>query len=109
MPDPHMSFLPEDYVERRIEQRTNIICLSLFAIVLIAVVGDGLLRRKGVAARIFSSVSTAGVNVEMISTGASEAAAYFIVRDADADRAVEALHREFFERRHGRGLDRHGT
>lgn len=29
-----MSFLPEDYVERRIERRTNLICLTLFAVVL---------------------------------------------------------------------------
>jgi Tfp pilus assembly protein PilN len=34
-----MSFLPEDYVERRIERRTNLICLSLFAVVLTCVVG----------------------------------------------------------------------
>lgn len=66
-------------------------------IVLIAVVGDGLLKRKGVAARIFSSVSRADVNVEMISTGASEAAAYFIVRQSDGEKAVKALHSEFFE------------
>lgn len=66
-------------------------------IMLIAVVGDGLLNRKGVAARIFSSISRAGVNVEMISTGASEAASYFIVRDSDGDKAIKALHREFFE------------
>ena len=66
-------------------------------IVLIAVVGEGLLQRKGVAARIFSAVSQAGVNVEMISTGASEAAAYFIVRRLDGEKAVKALHGEFFE------------
>jgi aspartate kinase len=66
-------------------------------IMLIAVVGDGLLNRKGVAARIFSSISRAGVNVEMISTGASEAASYFIVRDSDGEKAIKALHHEFFE------------
>jgi len=33
-----MSFLPEDYVERRIQRRTNVICLSLFGVVLVAVV-----------------------------------------------------------------------
>ena len=34
-----MSFLPEDYIERRIESRTNIVCLGLFGLVLIGVVG----------------------------------------------------------------------
>jgi Tfp pilus assembly protein PilN len=33
------SFLPEDYVARRSEQRANILCLSLFAVVLLGVVG----------------------------------------------------------------------
>ena len=32
--DNQLSFLPDDYIERRIEQRTNFICLTLFVIVL---------------------------------------------------------------------------
>ena len=39
MPEDKVSFLPEDYVSRRIEMRTNVICLSLFGIVLFAVIG----------------------------------------------------------------------
>lgn len=39
MGDEKVSFLPEDYVARRVEMRTNVICLSLFGVVLIAVVG----------------------------------------------------------------------
>jgi len=37
--DDKMSFLPEDYVQRRIERRTNLICLTLFAVVLAGVIG----------------------------------------------------------------------
>jgi aspartokinase/homoserine dehydrogenase 1 len=65
-------------------------------VALIAAVGEGLLARKGLAARIFSAVSRAGVNVEMISTGASEVASYFIVDRDDTDKVIRALHREFF-------------
>jgi len=65
-------------------------------IALVAAVGEGLLRKKGLAARIFSSVSKAGVNVEMISSGASEVASYFVVKRPDLERTVHALHREFF-------------
>ncbi|MHB8093781.1 MAG: aspartate kinase [Candidatus Aminicenantales bacterium] len=68
-------------------------------IALIAVVGEGLLRRTGVAARVFSAVSRAGINIEMISTGASEVAAYFIVGKNRAAEAVNALHEEFFGKR----------
>lgn len=66
---------------------------------LIAVVGEGLLKRKGVAARIFSRVAEENINIEMISCGASEVAYYFIVEAQDAEKAVNAIHREFFERR----------
>lgn len=40
------SFLPEDYVERRVELRTNLICLSLFGVVLMGVAGAYLMTRN---------------------------------------------------------------
>ena len=63
---------------------------------LVAVVGEGLHERKGVAARVFSAVAGAGVNVEMISSGASAVAYYFVVGEGEADRAIAAVHGEFF-------------
>ncbi|MCJ7589139.1 MAG: ACT domain-containing protein, partial [Candidatus Aminicenantes bacterium] len=65
-------------------------------VALVAVVGEGMVARRGVAARIFSAVAKAGINVEMISSGASEVATYFIVDRKDTARAIRALHREFF-------------
>lgn len=62
---------------------------------LIAVVGEGLLKIKGIAARVFTAVSAAKVNIEMISTGASEVASYFIVKECDVERTVKAIHGEF--------------
>ncbi|MFA9476907.1 PilN domain-containing protein [Phycisphaerales bacterium AB-hyl4] len=35
----NMSFLPEDYLERRAARRTNILCLTLFGIVMVGLVG----------------------------------------------------------------------
>jgi aspartate kinase len=66
-------------------------------IALIAVVGEGLLNRKGVAARVFSAVAEEGVNVEMISSGASEVAYYFIVKEDHLKKAINAIHKEFFK------------
>ena len=63
---------------------------------LIAAVGDGLLKRHSVAARIFSSVSKQGINVEMISAGASNVTIYFLVRTEDRQKALKAIHDEFF-------------
>ncbi len=65
-------------------------------IALISVVGEGLQKRKGVAARVFAAVAEEDVNVEMISMGASEVAYYFIVKDKDAEKTMSAVHREFF-------------
>ena len=65
-------------------------------IALVSVVGKGLQKRKGVAARVFAAVAAARINVEMISSGASEVAYYFIVKDKDVKRAIHAIHDEFF-------------
>jgi len=63
---------------------------------LIAVVGLGLLKGRGVAAKVFSAVAGINVNIEMISSGASDVASYFIVQGADLEKAVKAVHKEFF-------------
>ncbi|MFW6159509.1 MAG: aspartate kinase [Acidobacteriota bacterium] len=65
-------------------------------IALISVVGEGLKKRKGVAAGVFSAVAREDINVEMISSGASEVAYYFIVKEKDVEQAVKAVHSEFF-------------
>jgi aspartate kinase len=67
-------------------------------IALIAVVGEGILKKKGVVARVFSAVSKESVNVVMISLGASEVATYFIVHSKDTEKTINAIHREFFSK-----------
>ncbi|MBU0712817.1 aspartate kinase [bacterium] len=62
----------------------------------IAAVGEGLLEKHGIAVRMFGAVSRRGINMEIISVGASQVAAYFIVRRNDRDEAVKAIHAEFF-------------
>lgn len=66
-------------------------------IALIAVVGEGLLETKGLAAKVFSAVADEEINVEMISGGASKVAYYFIVKDSDVERALRAIHKKFFD------------
>ncbi|MBP5270757.1 MAG: aspartate kinase [Clostridia bacterium] len=64
-------------------------------IALIAVVGRGMVKSKGVAARVFRSVSDAGVNIRMIDQGSSELNIILGVDGDDFERAVEAIYREF--------------
>jgi aspartate kinase len=62
---------------------------------IVAVVGEGMKVHPGVAARVFGVLGRAGVNIEMISQGASELNITFVVEDAQADRAMRELHGEF--------------
>jgi aspartokinase len=65
-------------------------------IALVSVVGEGLQNRRGIAARVFSVVAAEKINVEMISSGASEVAYYFIIKDDDVEKTINAIHSEFF-------------
>ncbi len=65
-------------------------------IAVVAVVGVGLVETKGLAARVFTSVAEVGTNVEMIVSGASKVAQYFIIKVKDVEKTVRAIHREFF-------------
>jgi len=62
---------------------------------IVSIVGRGFIRQPGLAARVFQALRE--VNVVMISFGASDVNLSFVVAEADAERAVHLLHREFFE------------
>lgn len=64
---------------------------------IICVVGRGMRHVVGLAARVFKAVAGAGVNIQMISQGASEINIAFIVNNEDIGPAVRSLHKEFFE------------
>lgn len=67
---------------------------------LVCVVGHGIGATHGTAGKIFSAVGAAGVNIEMISVGASDIALNFVIRGTDKERAVHAIH-DAFLRNHG--------
>lgn len=54
------------------------------------------LRSSDILSSGFKALSEAGINVQMISQGASKVNISFIVNDSEADRAVTVLHKEFF-------------
>lgn len=66
-------------------------------VAIIAVIGAGMKGTKGVAARVFTAVAKAGVNVLMIAQGSSEVNISFVVSEKDSKKAAQALHREFIE------------
>jgi aspartate kinase len=73
-----------EFSEVSIESDQAIVCL----------VGDNIRYTPGVAIRIFGALD--GINIRMISQGASLLNLSLVVAEADLRRVVEALHREFF-------------
>jgi aspartate kinase len=63
------------------------------ALAKVSVVGVGMEREEGVAGRMFSALSAAGINVRMITT--SEIKISALVDKSDAQAAVQAVHRAF--------------
>jgi len=72
--------------ETTVERGMSVVCA----------VGDAIQSTPGVAAEIFGAMKTAGVNVRMISQGASKNNVAFVVEDKDVEKAVRALHDRYF-------------
>lgn len=64
---------------------------------IITVVGAGMQGAKGIAAKVFSTVAKANVNIIMIAQGSSEVNISFVVKDTDAKKTVGVLHKKFIE------------
>jgi len=86
--------IPDTVVDRIVvAPHTSLICF----------VGEGLGFAHGIAARVFRAVADLGVNVQLISAGASMVAYHFTVDTKDLETAVQAVHHEFFRDRYDRG------
>ena len=62
---------------------------------LIAIVGRAMVKAKGTAARVFNSISNAGVNIRMIDQGSSEFSIIVGIEEHDFDKALKAIYSEF--------------
>lgn len=60
----------------------------------VSIVGAGLMDAPGMAVRMFEALAEAGVNIQMIAS--SEIKLSVLLRRAEADAAVQAIHRRFF-------------
>lgn len=63
---------------------------------IVCVVGEGMKHTPGIAARIFTALAKAKVNIEMVSEGASEINLTLVVAERNVEKAVRSLHDEFF-------------
>ena len=58
----------------------------------IAVVGEGMVSVKGVAAKIFTGLANAGINIRMIDQGSDELNIIIGIDEADYEKAINALY-----------------
>ncbi|SDZ23267.1 aspartate kinase [Proteiniborus ethanoligenes] len=71
----------------------SIICYPNMA--LIAVVGRGMIRTKGISAKIFTALANKGINIRMITQGSSELNIIIGIENADFDMAIAAIYEAF--------------
>ena len=80
---------------------------------IICLVGEDIHGKPGIAASVFNIVAEAGVNIRMISQGASEINISFVVSENDVPKAVQKLHQHFFlaegKERSGQQLHANGS
>jgi aspartate kinase len=63
---------------------------------MVMVVGEGMARTVGVAAKATTALAEAGVNIKMINQGSSEVSMMFGVNASEADLAVKSLYKSCF-------------
>jgi len=63
---------------------------------LVAVVGDGMRERAGIAGKIFSLLGENGINIRAIAQGSTERNVSFIITQHNVGKALNVLHEGFF-------------
>lgn len=63
---------------------------------IVAVVGDGMAGTPGIAAKFFSTLGRAGINIRAIAQGSSERNISAVVSSDDVTRALRAVHSGFY-------------
>jgi aspartokinase/homoserine dehydrogenase 1 len=63
---------------------------------ILAMVGDGLIERRGMAGKFFNALGAAGINVRAIAQGSSERNISAVINQGEATKALRAVHSAFY-------------
>lgn len=63
---------------------------------IVSVVGDGMIKNRGVASKFFNALSSQDINIAAIAQGSSERCISAVIEGEYADTAVRAVHQFFF-------------
>lgn len=87
----------EQHVLKRIKNELDVDSVHLeYNKALVMIVGEGMIRTVGVAARATAALAKMSINIEMINQGSSEVSLMFGVKACDAEPALNTLYEEFF-------------
>ena len=64
---------------------------------ILSLVGEGMRTTPGTAGKMFSALAKEGINIEMITQGASEINISCVILQNQTSQALQAIHREFLE------------
>lgn len=85
-----------DKIVEEIETQCNPDSLIVYPnMALIAVVGSGMIRTKGISAKVFSALTRTDVNIRMINQGSSELSIIIGVENDDFEKAIRAVYKAF--------------
>jgi aspartate kinase len=90
--DPHRGRILAE-IEKLVEGSGSVTVNDNLSI--IATVGRGMVHNCGTAARLFSAMSRARINVRMIDQGSSELSIIVGVNDSDFEATIHAIYHEF--------------
>ena len=81
-----------------IQRRTNADAITIDdGVALLAIVGRGMIKAKGTAARVFTALSNAGINIRMIDQGSCELNIIVGIDEAEYEHAISAIYNEFLK------------
>ncbi|MFT9497074.1 aspartate kinase [Anaerosolibacter sp.] len=66
---------------------------------LIAVVGRGMIKTKGISAKVFGALAQEGINVRMITQGSSELNIIVGIENEDFEKAIKAIYKNFITKK----------
>ena len=79
-----------------LERRTHADSITVEdGVALIAVVGRGMVKARGTAARVFDALSEAGINIRMIDQGSCELNIIIGIDEHEYEKAIVAIYNEF--------------
>jgi len=82
---------------RLLKEKTIVQITEIDNVSIVSLVGTGISHEPKAAHRMLKALADEDIHTQIVSLGASDVAAYVVVNKEDKQRAVQAVHHEFFE------------